>query len=316
MPHVDKVEEDIHGNLLCYKFAPLPDKAKTVMLIAHMDEIGLMVTYIEDSGIIRFSSLGGIDINILKGRKVYILHEETKIEGVIGVQPIHMRNRTNNKDIEFSDLWIDIGCRDKNIVESLISIGDSIVIKSSFDIINEDIVVSRGCDNKSGITVLIKTMELLTQKKLDYNVVAVASVQEELGLRGARTSGYSVKPDISIAIDVCHATDYPSVNKAKYGDIKLGGGPVIPIGSDLTPCIQNKLKEIAKKNNIQSQIVAMPGNSGTDINAIQINREGCATGLLSIPCRYMHSPVEMVSVEDINNVTDLLSIFCRSIDIV
>lgn len=312
-PFVDKIVDDIHGNLLCYKLCSNSKEAKTIMLIAHMDEIGLMVTYIEETGIIRFSSLGGIDINILLGRRVNVLHEGTLIEGVIGVRPFHMKDKSASQTIELSDLWIDIGCQGKSEVEQLVSVGDYIVMESQLDVLKNDIVVSRGCDNKSGLTVLVKTMELLSAEKLVNNIVYVASVQEEIGFRGARTSGYAVNPDICIAIDVCHATDYPTVNKAKYGDVKLGNGPVIPVGSDFTSWIQKSLKDISRINNIPSQKIALPGNSGTDINAIQVSRMGCATGLISIPCRYMHSPVEMISIQDINNSINILCDFCKSL---
>lgn len=311
-PYVDKFIEDIHGNLFCYKINSDVDNVPTIMLIAHMDEIGLMVTYIDENGSIYFSSLGGVDLNLLRGRKVCIIHEGERIHGVIGVRPIHMKSQANNREIELSDMWIDIGYRDKKKIETLISIGDPVVIDSHFETINNRIIISRGCDNKSGLTAMVKTMEMLATENLEYNIVAVASVQEELGLRGAKTSGYTIQPDICIAIDVCHATDYPTIDKARYGDIKLDEGPVIPIGSDLTSGIQLKLREMATNNSIPSQVLALPGISGTDINAIQVNKGGCATGLLSIPCRYMHSSVEMVSIQDINYCSDILYNVCKT----
>lgn len=309
--YVDQIVEDVHGNLICYKYGKSPESNKTLMLVAHMDEVGLMVNYIEDSGFVRFSTIGGVDINILKGQRVLIKHGECKISGVIGVQPIHMKHRSNNRDVEISDLWIDIGVDCKEDAQRMVSIGDSIVLDSDMVKLSNSIVTSRGCDDKAGVTVLVKVLEMIANTECNYNVVAVASVQEEVGLKGARTSSYFVSPDVCIAIDVAHATDYPSVNKAMYGDVRLGKGPVIPVGSDFTPSVQNKLREIASQIDKEYQIVGLPGFSGTDANSVQVSKGGCATGLVSIPCRYMHTPVEVVSLSDIESVCHILYEFCK-----
>lgn len=309
--YVDQIVEDVHGNLICYKYGKSPESNKTLMLVAHMDEVGLMVNFIEDSGFIRFSAIGGIDIHLLKGRRVIIKHGNNNIYGVIGAHPIHMRHRSYNREIEVSDLWIDVGAEGKEEAQKLVSIGDSIVIDSDMAELPNNLVIGRGCDDKAGVTVLVKILEMIANTECNYNVVAVASVQEEVGLKGAKTSSYSVSPDVCIAIDVAHATDYPSVNKAMYGDVRLGKGPVIPVGSDFTPSVQNKLRDIALSLDKEYQIIGLPGFSGTDANSVQVSKDGCATGLVSIPCRYMHTPVEVVSLTDIESACYILYEFCK-----
>lgn len=309
--YVDSITEDAIGNLICTKYGKDPQTNKTTMFVAHMDEIGLMVTYIEESGYIRFTRIGGVDLMLLKGRNVKIIHGDTEVCGVIGTTPIHMRRNSNNRDLEESDLWIDIGVTNKEEVEKLISIGDCIVIDAPLVDLPNQLISSRACDNKVGVASLLRMLSLIKDDVIENNIVVVFSAQEEVGLRGAKTATYSVHPDVCIAVDVAHATDYPSVNKSKYGDIRIGKGSVIPVGSDLTSCIQKELKNISQSLGLDYQLLALSGYSGTDVNAAQVTKAGCATGLISIPCRYMHSPVEIVSLSDIENVAQILAEFCR-----
>ena len=308
---VDSIAEDALGNLICSKYSKEPQISKTIMFVAHMDEIGLMVSYIEESGFIRFTRIGGVDLMLLKGRGVKIVHNGVEISGVIGTIPIHMRRNGGNKDIDDSDLWIDIGITGKEEVEKLVSIGDCIVIDTPFVEMPNQLISTRACDNKSGVVALLRMLELIKDSVFESNIVVVFSVQEEIGLRGAKTVTYAVEPNVCIAVDVAHATDYPSVNKARYGDIRIGQGAVIPVGSDLTTSIQTVLKSISQDLGLNCQLLALSGCSGTDVNAAQVTRAGCATGLISIPCRYMHSPVEVVSFSDIENVAQILAEFCK-----
>lgn len=309
-PYVDTVEDDVHGNLICRKFAKLPERAKTLMLIAHMDEVGLMVTYIEESGVLRFNKIGGVDVSILKGKIIQILHNNNVVSGVIGSRPTHLKKEREQNDCDFSDLWIDIGANGYAEASQLVSVGDVAVIQSNIIEMPNKQISCRGCDNKAGVTALIKTLEKIDKEDVIYNIVAVMSVQEEIGLRGAKTSAYNISPDICIAIDVAHATDYPTINKAIYGNVKVGGGPVIPFGADFSRNIQEKLRDVSKTINLDYQIMAMPNSSGTDINAVITTRGGCQSGLISIPCRYMHTPTEVVSVSDIDGVSNLLYTYC------
>lgn len=307
----DEYIEDAIGNLICTKYGKDPKTNRTIMLVAHMDEIGMMVTYIEESGYIRFTRIGGVDLMLLKGRNVKIIHGDTEVFGVIGTTPIHMKRNGNNRDLEESDLWIDIGISDKDEVEKLISIGDCIVTDAPLVELPNQLISSRACDNKAGVVSLIRMLDLIKDDVFGNNIIVVFSAQEEVGLRGAKTATYSASPDVCIAVDVAHATDYPTVNKSKYGDVRIGKGPVIPVGSDLTPCMQKELKNISQNLGLDYQLLALSGCSGTDINAVQVTKAGCATGLISIPCRYMHSPVEIVSLSDIESVAQILAEFCR-----
>lgn len=312
IPFVDDVSCDVHGNLISVKRAKHNEKAKTLMLVAHVDEVGLMVSHIEDSGFIRFSKIGGVDTSILRGRDVQILHEGESIPGVIGCRPIHMKDH-GEKDLDISDLWIDIGATSFSEAQNIISIGDSIVLSSCYHHLKNSFISGRGCDDKVGISILIKVLESLEKTELDVNVVFVSSVQEEVGLRGASTSAYNVNPDICIAVDVAHATDYPGIKKAKYGNIQLGSGPVISYGSDLTASIQKTLVNLAQEHSIPYQVLAQPGSSGTDVHAVQVSRGGCASGLISIPCRYMHTPTEVVSINDMYETVKVISMFCQKV---
>lgn len=306
---VDNCCEDVHGNVIAKKYGKTD---KTIMLIAHIDEIGLVITYIEDNGFLRINTIGGGDLSLFYGRKVIIKHQDCQTTGVIGSVPIHLRKRnfdSRNGDIDVSDLWIDIGASCKEDAEQYVSVGDSVVIDSSLDSLHGSNITARGLDDAVGIVALIEVVSKLP-KDLDYNICLVASIQEEIGLRGAITATYTVQPDICIAVDVTHATDYPSMNKSKYGDIRLGAGCVIPFGAEMTPSIQDKLRQIAKENQISYQVEVCPMRSGTDIHSVQVVRGGCATGLVSIPCRYMHTPVEVVSIFDVQSTTELLTKFC------
>ena len=299
-----KIEEDVLGNLIVTKKGKTD---KTIMLVAHCDEIGLMVSYIEESGYVRFTRIGGVDNRLLKGRQVKILHNGSECYGVIGTIPIHMRQNSNTKEVDESELWIDIGCVNKEETEKLVSVGDSIVIDSTYYEMPNNIIACRGLDNKAGVATLLKVLSLICDIECDVNISVVFSAQEEVGLRGVKTATYSISPDICIVVDVAHATDYPMINKAKYGDIHIGDGPIIPIGSDLTFAIQRKLQDITHSLNLEYQSLALSGFSGTDANAAQVTKIGCATGLISIPCRYMHSPVEVVSLDDIQDVVCVLT---------
>lgn len=310
-PLVDSCKEDVHGNLICYKHSQMPESSNTIMLIAHMDEVGLMVNYIDESGYIRFRCIGGVDLLLLIGRNVKIIHNGVEIPGVIGAKPYHMKRHSMVGELDESELWIDIGVSGKEEAEKKVAIGDCVVIDSPFTELPDGRIASRGCDDKAGVTALINMLDLIKDTRVKSNIVIVFSVQEEVGLRGATTASYFVSPNICIAVDVAHATDYPSINKAKYGDIRIGNGPVIPCGSDLTPSIQNTLKQIAHQKGIRFQQLALPSPSGTDANAVQLTKNGCSTGLISIPCRYMHTPVEVISIADTEGVSIILSEFCK-----
>lgn len=311
-PYVDEVSEDIQGNLICKRFANSANGSKNIMLMAHIDEVGMMVTYIEPSGYVRFNKIGGVDPQIIQGQCVNIIHEGNSVKGVIGALPVHMKNKDIQKNaLDFSEMWIDIGATSREDALNRIQIGDPIITDSTTNILSGNVVSSRACDDKSGVTALLRTAELLKGKNIPNHVVFVTSIQEEVGTRGAMVAAYNIQPNVCIAIDVTHATDYPNVQKSKYGEICLEAGVAIPVGSDLSISVQHNLIELAISKDIPFQRFALPGPSGTDAHAVQVSRGGCMAGLLSIPCRYMHTPVECVSIMDVEYTAELLAEFCE-----
>ncbi|MCR4848496.1 MAG: hypothetical protein K5920_06605 [Bacteroidales bacterium] len=304
-------EQDVIGNIIFQKKGP---GEKTLMLVAHYDEIGLSVKYIDDNGYIYFSTIGGVDTSILRGQKVVIAHNGHFINGVIGAKPIHMINNTknsNDKSIDVSDLWIDVGAIDKEDVRGLVSVGDPISFSPNYAELNDVFFTSKSIDNRVGVASLFTLYEKLKDVSINYkSIYFVLSCQEELGLRGAKIAGFNINPDMCIAIDVTHATDYPSINKNKYGDIRLNRGAVIPFGSNFTFALQRSLRDIANKYGYPYQTESLPGHSGTDIAEIQLLRGGCSSGLISIPCRYMHTPIETATFNDMKSVVDILFEFC------
>jgi endoglucanase len=304
-------EIDAVGNVV---FRKTGKGERTLMLVAHYDEIGFAVKYIDDNGYVYFSAVGGVDTSILRGQKVIIIHDGQPVAGVIGSKPIHMinqkRNEKNHTDI--SDLWIDIGVKGKEEVGKYVSVGDLLSFYPNFTELNDGFFTSKSIDNRVGIAVLLSVYEKIRNVDVGFKCIYfVLSSQEELGLRGARAAGYAINPETCIAIDVTHATDYPSINKSKYGDVKLNQGAVIPLGSNFSTSVQKCLRRIADENSVPYQIESIPGCSGTDISEIQLTRGGCRTGLISIPCRYMHTPVEMASYDDMDAAISILSAFCR-----
>jgi endoglucanase len=305
---VDEVRGDVHGNAI----GIINKKGKPrVMLAGHMDEIGYMVHYINKSGFLYFRPIGGIDVHLIPGERVWVKTKQGKILGVIGKKPIHlMEVEERKKLVKIKELFIDIGVNSKEEAEKLIQIGDPAVPAVNFEILHEEKVIGRGFDDKAGAFIVAEVLRLLSkEKKLTAAVYGVATVQEEVGWRGAYTSAYHINPDVGIAIDVTFATDYPSedVGAVDVGSIKIGGGPVITRGANMNPKLTSMIIEVAKEEGIPYQLQGIPRGTGTDANPIQLTRGGVATGLVSIPNRYMHTPVELVSLKDLENIAKLLT---------
>ncbi len=311
----DEVRKDIHGNSI----AIINPKAKfKIMFAGHCDEIGLMVKYIDEKGFIRFSPIGGVDRHVIAGQHVKILTEKGPVYGVIGQKAIHLKKpEERSKLAEFNQMWIDIGAKDGKEAKKKVAIGDPITIDiKPLELANNNFS-SRAFDDKIGAFIALMTLLYVSKnrKKLpkDIGVYAVATVQEEIGLRGATTATYQVNPDIGIAIDVTHTTDYPGVNKSDIGDIQLGKGPVISRGPNINRKLFDLLTKTAKKKKIDYQVLAAPRGTGTDANIIQLTRGGVITGLIGIPNRYMHTPVEVVNFDDVENTYKLLGELCFNI---
>lgn len=304
-PFADEISVDLHGNLIAVKN---PSGQPRVMLAGHVDQIGMMVMHITDDGYLRVQAIGGIDEAHLIGSRVWVHTKSGPIAGVIGRTAIHILPSDQRRRVpEIHELWVDIGAKDRKAAEKIVRIGDPVVWQDGFMRLQRDFVAAAGFDDKVGSFVVMEALRLAAKHKLACALYAVSTVQEELGLRGARTSAFGIDPLVGIAVDVTHATDYPGSSKDRQGDIKLGAGPVIERGANINPVLFDLMVETAEKEKIRYQLAGAPRATGTDANAIQITRAGVAAGLISIPNRYMHSPVEVVALSDLDNAAKLLA---------
>jgi len=285
------------------------------MFAGHCDEIGFMVIYIDDQGFLYFGSIGGFDESIIPGRRVTVHSENGPVPGVIGKAPVHLiKQEDRKKASKIEDLWIDIGAKDKKEAESLVSIGDPVTYTDDFMELKTGLAVARAFDNRIGSFIVAEVLrELSRSKTLKASVHSVSTVQEEIGLRGARTSAYGIEPKVGIATDVTFATDQPGVEKKQVGDIKLGKGPVIARGPNINPRVFDLLVRTAKKKKIPYQTEGIPRGTGTDANVIQITKAGVAAGLVSVPVRYMHTPVETLDLRDAENAVKLMASFAEAL---
>lgn len=319
-PVADEISTDVMGSVHAYlrsnsKKKNAKHKIPSVLLAAHMDEIGLMVTYISDDGFLSVSMVGGVDAAILPGMRVDVHTEKACLRGVVGRKPIHLIAPDERKSVTpMSDLVIDLGLPAKQ-VKKLVRIGDVITFGVGFERFGKGMAVSRAFDDKSGVWVATRVMEELKKtKKLPCDFIVAATVQEEIGTRGATTTAYRVNPDVALAFDVTHATDYPSISKSKHGDICCGGGPVIARGPNINPVVFERLVAAAKAEGIPYQIEAEPAVTGTDARAMQIARDGKACGLISVPLRYMHTPTEVLALADLEATVRLITRFILDLD--
>jgi putative aminopeptidase FrvX len=277
-----------------------------VMLSGHIDEIGLMITHIDDQGLLRFTGVGGWDPQVLVGQRVRIQTGDGEVPGVIGKKAIHVMEAEERKKVsEIKRLWIDIGAK----------VGDVGVLDQDLLELPNGRIASRSLDNRMGAFVVLEALRLLSEEdEIAAQVVAVASVQEEIGLYGARGAAFGLDPDAAIAVDVTHATDTPGVSKNENGDHSLGSGPVIARASVLSPIITEGLIAAAEVDGIAYTLEADSRSTGTDADAIHFSRAGIATGLVACPNRYMHSPSEMVELGDLENCARLISAYVKTLD--
>ena len=289
----------------------------TVMFAGHMDELGLIITYANKDGFLYFATIGGHDRTVISGRRVVIQTATGPVKGVTGKRAVHLMDENDRKKVpEIHEIWIDIGARSKKEALARVSIGDVATYDHEFELIHGSIGAARAFDNKAGAYIVGETLVRLakTRKKLAAKVVAVATAQEEIGVRGATTSVYSVNPHIALAVDVGHATDHPDCDNRKFGETKLGGGPIICRGPNINPKVYERLLKAARQIKIPYQLEADPRPTGTDARAIQMGRGGVATGLVSIPLRYMHTPSEVVDLEDVERCVRLFVTFALALE--
>jgi putative aminopeptidase FrvX len=287
-----------------------------LMLAGHADEIAMAVNYIDSEGFIYVRKLGGVDAAIIKAQRVMIHTKNGPVKGVVGnVAPHLTKGDDNLKSPKIHDLFIDIGARNQKETQKLVNIGDPITLIDEFDVLRGDIAVARAFDNRIGTFAVAETLRLLREAKgkLKAEVCAVSNIQEEVGLLGARQIAYSLKPDIALVVDVTHATDYPTVSKTQHGNVKIGGGPTVTHGGSSHPEVVSRIEQVAKSKKISLQHEASSSSSGTDTDAIFWTRGGIPSALISLPNRYMHSPVEVVSLADLELIPELMAAFALSL---
>jgi endoglucanase len=303
----DRVTADRHGNVIAVVNA---GGSPRVMLAGHVDEIGFMVSHIDEQGFVWFQTIGGWDAQVVVGQRVWIRGAKGRVTGVVGKKAIHLLQEADRTKVsKIEDLWVDIGAKDRKETQKRVGIGDPMVLAWNPEEMGSDRIVSRGLDDRAGAFVSLETARMLSRLKPKAEIHAVATVQEEIGLRGAHTSAYGIDPVAAVAIDVHFSTDHPQMGgeKVRIGESDLGKGPVISRGANINQKMYDLLVTTAKKRKIPHQINPAPRGTGTDANAIQLSRGGVATALVSVPNRYMHSPCEMVSLKDLDNTVALLA---------
>lgn len=310
----DRVWGDVAGN----SFAALnPDARPRVMLAGHIDEIGLMVNHIDDEGFLYFSAIGGWDPEVVVGQRVKVLTRDGPVDGLIGKQAIHVQEKEEREKVtKIKDLWIDIGAKDGEEARGWVRVGDAAVLDAPVLELPNGRIASRAIDNRMGALVALDALRRLAADRPTAGVVAVATAQEEIGVSsggGARSGAFDLDPGVAIVIDVTHATDYPGAEKKGHGDHALGKGPVLSRGSAVNPVLFEKLVGVAEAQGLSFSIEAAPRRTSTDADHIAMARAGIATALVSVPNRYMHSPNEMIALEDVDRAAELIAALVRSV---
>jgi endoglucanase len=309
-PYADEIETDYHGNVIA---SLNPQGSPRVMFAGHCDQISFMIQHVDDKGYLFVNAIGGHDMMVVVGQAVTVWADKGPVPGVMARKPIHLLQGDANKP-KMTDLWVDIGAKSKKEAERLVEIGDPVTWRLGMSTLRNDLLVSPGMDDKVGTWVVMEALRLLKGRAFEAAVFAVATVQEEIGLRGAKTSAFGIDPQIGLAVDVTFCTDHPDMDSKQTGEVKLHEGAVITRGPNINPKVCKLLVETAKQKKIPHQLCGESRPTGTDANAIQLNRAGVATGLVSVPNRYMHSPVEVVSARDLEACAKLLAEFVCRVD--
>jgi putative aminopeptidase FrvX len=309
------VQVDVHGNSV----ATLNSTGgPRVMMAGHIDEIGLQITHIDENGFVFIAGIGGWDPQVVVGQRVSILGKAGIVPGVVGKKAIHLiKPEERTKAAEMEGLWVDVGVSDRVGAADLgLRVGDPMVIDANVVKLAGDRIASRAIDNRIGAFVVLEALRLLAEDELNACPMAVATVQEEIGLAsggGARSSAFALEPDVALVVDVTFSTDVPDIEKKEHGEHDLGGGPVLSRGSAAHGGVFDRLAEVAEKEGISYTLQAAPKYTSTDADSIFLTRTGVPTGLISVPNRYMHSPNEVVSLADLESTARLLAAFVRSL---
>lgn len=312
---VDRVTADVSGNSIARLDGT--GGAPRVMLAGHIDEIGLQVTHIDEKGFLFVDEIGGWDPQVVVGQRVTILARDRVVPGVVGKKPIHLiQPDERSKASKVKDLWIDLGAGSRADVQALgVRVGDCMVLAGRTVHLAGDRIASRAIDNRIGAYVVLEALRALSADRPSADVAAVATAQEEIGHAGggARTSAYSLDPQVALVVDVTFSTDVPDAEKKELGEHELGGGPVLSRGSAVHSVVFDRLAAAAESERVPYTIQASPKATRTDADAIFLSRAGVPTGLISIPNRYMHSPNEMVSLTDVAHTIRLIKAFVQNL---
>ena len=312
-PHASEVRTDVHGNLI----ASIGDTdGPRLMYAGHCDQIGMLVSHIDENGFVYAQTIGGWDPQQLIGQAMTVWTHNGPVAAVISRKPIHLLSPDERKQVvQLEQMWLDIGATSEADARDRVRIGDPVTLDLRYRELLDQIVSGPGMDNKTGMWTVMEALRRVSvqPEPLTCHLHSVATVQEEIGLRGAKTAAGGIDPSVAIAVDVTHASDCPTIDKQQQGNIALGGGPVIFRGPNINPKVAARLIELAESNSIPYQLAALGRAAPNDSNALQIHGAGVATGLVAIPNRYMHSAVETVSLKDIDAVADLLALFARNL---
>lgn len=301
-PHVQDVRTDVLGNVIARR----EGRGKRIMLIAHQDVVRMMVTHIDNNGFLYIKPSGGIDVAIMPAKKVLIRHDDQSIIGVVGIKPIHLQKDESPKP-SWESLWVDIGASSKEEALQKVELGDYVYFDSPLTELSNNLFSGAYLDNRVGLSVLTQVAESICQEDVPWEIYFVASNLEEIGWRGAITATSSIKPDYCICVDVTHATDFPNMNVIQDGDIRLNAGCVLAKGPYIDEGMLGILKQMAVEKAITHQIQPLPYSTSTETDLVQIFNGGVRCALISIPCRYMHTPQEMVSTKDMEAAVNLIT---------
>lgn len=311
-PIADSIHTDVHGNVTAVL---RPQASRRIMFAGHCDQIGMLVTYIDENGFIYAETIGGWDPQQLIGQRMTIWTAAGPIAAVIARKPIHLLTDAERRQVvKLPELWLDIGAKSMQQAKEMVAIGDPITLQLGYQQMLNQLANSPGMDNATGLWVVSEALRRVAEwDEGVWGVHAASTVQEEIGLRGAKTAAHRIDPDVAIAVDVTHATDCPTIDKNQKGDIRLGAGPVIFRGPNMNPHVVQRLIDLCQQHEIPYQLAAVGRATPNDANSLQINRDGVAVGLVSIPNRYMHSAVETISLDDIDHAATLLARFAVSL---
>lgn len=306
----DTVRADVNGN----SYAVLEGAGPRVLLDGHIDEIGLMISHVDEQGFLYFSAVGGWDDQVLVGQRLRLLGHNGDVIGVVGKKPIHLlKPDERGQASTIERMWIDIGATNRDEALARVRVGCPAVVDAPLYELPGGRIVSRSLDNRIGAFTVLEALRLLSQQRPQASVTAVATTQEELGGSGAAAATFTVDPHVAITVDVTFASDHPESDKNQLGDVRLGGGPVLSRGSANSALVYARLIEVAEHEGIPYSLQINPRYTGTDADSIYRTRGGVASAVISIPNRYMHSPNEMVQLSDVEHAARLIAAFVRTI---